>query len=799
MAGKPTYEELEQRVVELEQEAARRMKAEAALRLSEERLTQIVQGSPIPTFVIDSNHIMTHCNRAYENLTGIAATEVLGTGKQWLSFYSEARPVMADLIVNNAPETEIIRYYGDKCRRSEVTEGGFEAEDFFENLGENGKWVFFTAAPLRDGQGNITGAIETLQDITQLRLGYEALERSERRFRKLLDFVSYPIVLYTLDGKASYINPAFTQTFGWTLQELGREKVPFVPPELKQETLDNLRRLLKEKVIRRLETKRLTKDGRLLDVVIRAAMVYESEGKPSGELVMLRDITQEKRNARNNETMLRISMALPEYPELEMLLDYITREVKSSLQTEGAVVLLLDEERQELFSLGAAYDDRASQRRIKEIRFPLEELVAGKVVKAGEPMIVNDTTTDPELHRERDKKLRYETRNLLLVPLRSSDRIIGVLCAINKKEGGFEHEEVEILSVIAGTAALSIENARFSEDLKIAYREVSGLNRAKDKVINHLSHELKTPGSVLAGCLKILENRLESLPEKNWKPTMERAQRNLDRILDIQDEVDDIMQNKQYKTYDLLSMILDQSTDELETLIAEELGEGSLVKRIRERVEEIFGPKEDIPREVFLHEFVNERIEALKPAFSHRQVEIKTRVEPTASPISMPMDPLRKVIDGLIRNAVENTPDGGKIEVTVIDHEKEGGVELVVTDYGVGVPEEDQARIFEGFFTTQDTMAYSSKRPFDFGAGGKGADLLRMKIFSERYHFRISMASSRCRFMELEGCICPGEIGRCEDCRTEEDCLRSGGTTFSVYFPPASKRNFTSEDDTRKH
>jgi len=407
-------------------------------------------------------------------------------------------------------------------------------------------------------------------------------------------------------------------------------------------------------------------------------------------------------------------------------------------------------------------------------------------------MIVNDTTTDPELHRERDKKLRYETRNLLLVPLRSSDRIIGVLCAINKKEGDFEHEEVEILSVIAGTVALSIENARFSEDLKKAYREVSGLNRAKDKVINHLSHELKTPGSVLAGCLRILENRLELLPEENWKPTMERAQRNLDRILEIQDEVDDIMQDKQHKTYGLLSMILDQSTDELETLIAEELGEGSLVKRIRERVEEIFGPKEVIPRDVFLHEFVNERIEALKPAFSHRHVEIKSRIESTTFPISIPVDPLQKVIDGLIKNAVENTPDGGKIEVIVIDHKKDGGVELVVTDYGVGVPEEDQARIFEGFFTTQDTMTYSSKRPFDFGAGGKGADLLRMKIFSERYHFRISMASSRCRFIEKEGCICPGDIGRCKDCETEGDCLRSSGTTFSVYFPPASKRDFIS-------
>ena len=103
----------------------------------------------------------------------------------------------------------------------------------------------------------------------------------------------------------------------------------------------------------------------------------------------------------------------------------------------------------------------------------------------------------------------------------------------------------------------------------------------------------------------------------------------------------------------------------------------------------------------------------------------------------MPVDVLRKVVDGLIRNAVEATPDEGKIEVVV--QKRGGGTELVVTDCGIGITEENQSRIFEGFFTTQETMSYSSKRPFDFNAGGKGADLLRMKIFAERYGFRIGM------------------------------------------------------------
>jgi signal transduction histidine kinase len=151
----------------------------------------------------------------------------------------------------------------------------------------------------------------------------------------------------------------------------------------------------------------------------------------------------------------------------------------------------------------------------------------------------------------------------------------------------------------------------------------------------------------------------------------------------------------------------------------------------------------------------------------------------------MPVDPLKKVVAGLIKNAVENTPDEGKIEIFV--RKRGNGTELVVHDYGVGITAENQRRIFEGFFTTQETMDYSSKRPFDFNAGGKGADLLRMKIFSERYNFKIDMTSQRCRNLPRDKDVCPGKISDCDLCKTQGDCHQSSGTVFTVFFPPASE------------
>jgi len=105
--------------------------------------------------------------------------------------------------------------------------------------------------------------------------------------------------------------------------------------------------------------------------------------------------------------------------------------------------------------------------------------------------------------------------------------------------------------------------------------------------------------------------------------------------------------------------------------------------------------------------------------------------------------------------------------------------------------EENQKLLFDGFFPTQEVMDYSSKRSYAFNAGGKGADLLRIKILSERYGFEIAQASRRCRFIPGESDLCPGRISRCTFCQSAEDCLHSGETEFSLFFPkkPAESKN----------
>ncbi len=158
--------------------------AQRAILESERLLSQIVDGSPVPTFVIDAEHRVTHWNQACENLCNIAAAEIIGSTAAWRAFYDSPRPTMADLVVEGGHDSSIAMHYAGKYQPSSLIAGAYEAEDYFPNMKGHGCWLYFTAAPLHDSSGRLIGALETLQDVSARKLAEQAEREQWERLQQ---------------------------------------------------------------------------------------------------------------------------------------------------------------------------------------------------------------------------------------------------------------------------------------------------------------------------------------------------------------------------------------------------------------------------------------------------------------------------------------------------------------------------------------------------------------------------------------------------------------------------------------
>jgi two-component system phosphate regulon sensor histidine kinase PhoR len=259
---------------------------------------------------------------------------------------------------------------------------------------------------------------------------------------------------------------------------------------------------------------------------------------------------------------------------------------------------------------------------------------------------------------------------------------------------------------------------------------LKSLERTMRRAVDHLSHELRTPLVIIQASLQPLNRH--DLPESQREQMIERIQRNLDRLGDLQAIVQRIVLPHKYQPEPL---------------------------RVDSAIEGI--------------------IDDLRKKSSHRQVKLLTRLEMIDTDV---IDPhmLEQILRTLVKNAVENTPDGGEIIISLT--QQPSGTLLQVQDHGVGITASDREFIFEAFYHTQETEQYSTRKPFDFNAGGKGLELMHLKILSEGGAFDISFESRRCYYLSTRLDQCCGKISSCPYISDLEGCKKSGGTTFSVFF-----------------
>jgi two-component system phosphate regulon sensor histidine kinase PhoR len=272
-----------------------------------------------------------------------------------------------------------------------------------------------------------------------------------------------------------------------------------------------------------------------------------------------------------------------------------------------------------------------------------------------------------------------------------------------------------------------------AQDVVVVFRDITAfksMELMRRRAVDHLSHELKTPISVIQATVQVLMNR-DSLDEPDLK-RVRRIQRHLKRLSEIQEIVEEILNPRPYdpKPFNVNST--------LEEVAAQVRGESAF------------------------------RDLVLETDITHMEVHY---VDPEI---------LEICAKALLKNAIENSPDGSVIHMRAIADRT--GLRLEVEDRGIGATVVDQEFIFDGFHHTIDTDLYQSKRPYEFGAGGKGLELMRLKTLSESHPFQIGFTSDRCRHIPTDKDLCPGNISHCEDITDLAGCQASGGSRFVVTF-----------------
>lgn len=174
----------------------------------------LLQNSSVATYVLDYQHRVIIWNRACEELTGMLASQVLGTDQPWKAFYPDQRPVLANLVIDESLG-ELSAYYG-AWTRSLLASEGLCAEGWFPDLNGKKRFLCFDAAPIRNAERKVIAAIETLRDITERKQAEESLQKLSLAIEQM----PVTVMITNREGIIEYVNPNFTKVTGYFASEV---------------------------------------------------------------------------------------------------------------------------------------------------------------------------------------------------------------------------------------------------------------------------------------------------------------------------------------------------------------------------------------------------------------------------------------------------------------------------------------------------------------------------------------------------------------------------------------------------
>jgi signal transduction histidine kinase len=385
-----------------------------------------------------------------------------------------------------------------------------------------------------------------------------------------------------------------------------------------------------------------------------------------------------------------VGQAVSSTLDLQTVLSTIVRHAIQLSGTSGGVIYEYDEAA-ENFLLRASY--RMEESLVEALRgapIRLGEGATGRAAILRAPVQVPDTLDEREYTGARLRSMLAQLgyRSVLAVPLLREERILGALTVWRKEAGNFSPEIVNLLQTFAAQSALAIQNARLFREIEDKSKQIEAANRHKSEFLANMSHELRTPLNAIIGFSEVLGERMfGELNEKQAEYT------------------DDILSSGRH----LLSLI-----NEILDLSKVEAGRMELELATF-----------DLPLAIDnARTFVRER------AAKHG-INLDVTVDERLGDFVGDERKIKQILLNLLSNAVKFTPEGGRIGISA--RQADGSVEISVSDTGIGIAPEDQAKIFEEFRQVGGDYAHKIE--------GTGLGLTLAKKFVELHGGRIWVES----------------------------------------------------------
>jgi signal transduction histidine kinase len=346
------------------------------------------------------------------------------------------------------------------------------------------------------------------------------------------------------------------------------------------------------------------------------------------------------RHSQDNTRLLEAIGEIAATLDLATLLDRTVEACKELTESQAASLLLHDPETKQLYIEAATNKIAVS---LGQVTIPAEHSIAGWVFTHNQPLLVNDTLSDPRFFPEIDVITGFRTSSILGVPLRARGNILGVIEAINK-EGGYDNGDVAVLQMLAVQAAIAIENRRLFH---------------QSELVADIVHELRTPLAALTAAGHLLQrpDLLEDQRQNVARTMLGEVQR------------------------------LNQMTNDFLELARLESGR-------------LYLDSEPI----HLGGLVEECLEIMRPQADDEQIRLLAAIDASTATVRGDRNRLKQLLLNLLTNAIKyNRPDGSvKVSVSPAGNE----VMLAVEDSGRGIPKRYLPKIFDRFYRVPHDEGY---------------------------------------------------------------------------------------------